>query len=45
MKLRVRPIFAWYDLWFGFYIDTKKRRLYCMVPLIDFYIELEANSQ
>jgi hypothetical protein len=24
----VRPIFAWYDLWVGAFIDRPKRRLY-----------------
>lgn len=26
----VRPIFAWYDLWVGFYWDPAKRRLFFM---------------
>lgn len=26
--MKVRPIFAWYDLWVGFFWDAKKRCLY-----------------
>lgn len=28
MALKVRPIFAWYDLWVGAFWDRQKRRLY-----------------
>ena len=28
VRLKVRLIFAWYDVWVGFYIDRDKRRLY-----------------
>lgn len=27
-RLSVRPIFAWYDLWVGVFVDRSKRRLY-----------------
>ena len=30
--MRVRPFFAWYDLWVGAYWDQKARRLY-LLPL------------
>ena len=30
--MKVRPIFAWYDLWVGAYWDRKQRRLY-ILPL------------
>ena len=37
---RIRPIFVWYDLWVGLYIDTAKRRAYVfIVPCIGFVIE------
>lgn len=26
--MTVRPIFAWYDLWVGLFIDLPKRRAY-----------------
>lgn len=32
-------LFAWFDVWVGFYYNTSKRRLYCMVPFFGFYIE------
>lgn len=27
-RLRIRPIFAWYDLWVGVFVDRPKRRIY-----------------
>lgn len=33
--MRVRLIFAWYDIWVGFFVDTKKKRLYFFpVPML-----------
>ncbi len=32
MRMRVEPIFAWYDMWVGFFWDSKNRWLY-MLPL------------
>jgi hypothetical protein len=26
--MRIKPIFAWYDLWIGVFIDTKKKAVY-----------------
>lgn len=26
--MTIKPIFAWYDLWIGVFIDTKKRAVY-----------------
>lgn len=31
-RLKVRPIFAWYDVWVGAFIDRPNRRLY-LFPL------------
>lgn len=32
MKMRISLIFAWYDLWVGFFWDKKKKWLY-ILPL------------
>lgn len=38
--LRVRPIFAWFDLWVGVYIDRPARRVYVFpVPCLGIVIE------
>lgn len=38
--MRIRPIFAWYDIWVGIFIDQKKRRVYVLpLPCIGFYIQ------
>ena len=38
--LRVKPIFAWYDLWIGAFVDRSKRRLYVFpVPCLGVVIE------
>lgn len=26
--MTIRPIFAWYDLWIGAYIDVERKRVY-----------------
>lgn len=38
--MRVRPIFAWYDLWIGLFIDRAKRRVYVFpIPCFGLVIE------
>lgn len=38
--MRLRPMFAWYDLWVGVFWDRKKRRLYVFpLPCVGFYVE------
>ncbi len=40
IRVRIRPVVAWYDLWIGVYIDRKKRRLYVLpLPCIGAVIE------
>lgn len=40
--MRVRPIFAWYDLWVGAFWDQKKRMLYVFpLPMLGVVIEME----
>lgn len=38
--MRVRPLFAWYDLWIGAFWDRKTRKLYILpLPCIGIVIE------
>ena len=37
--MKIKPIFAWYDLWVGVYWDSSKRRLYIFpVPMLGIVI-------
>lgn len=38
-RFRVRPMFAWYDLWVGVFWDRKQKQLYVFpVPMLGFKI-------
>jgi len=38
--MRIKPIFAWYDLWVGAFYDRAKCRLNIFpVPCFGFYVE------
>jgi hypothetical protein len=39
-RFRIRPLFAWFDLWVGAYWDGKKRALYVLpFPCLGFVVE------
>lgn len=37
--MKIRPVFAWYDLWFGAFWSRKDRTLYVMVPTVGIAIK------
>ncbi len=39
--MKVRLVFAWYDLWIGAYWDRQTRTLYLMVPTIGIAISTQ----
>lgn len=38
--MRIKPIFAWYDIWVGFFWDQHKKKL-CFFPIPMFGIVVE----
>lgn len=44
--MKVRPIFAWHDLWVGLFWDRSKRRLYFFpVPCLGVILEFEGRKR
>ncbi len=44
--MKVRPMFAWYDMWVGIFVDTAKRKIYIFpVPCFGVVIELGPKVQ
>jgi hypothetical protein len=44
--VKIRPLFAWYDLWLGAYWDRKNRKLYILpLPCIGVVIEFPNGVQ
>lgn len=45
MKLKIRLMFAWYDLWMGAYYDRKARALYVFpLPMLGLKVERRDHS-
>jgi len=44
--VKIRPIFAWYDLWIGAFWDQAKRKLYVFpIPCFGLVITFRALAQ
>ena len=44
--MSVRPIFAWFDLWVGVFIDRPNRRVYIFpVPMFGIVISAEGDRR
>lgn len=40
--MRIKPIFAWYDMWIGAFWDREKRRLYVLpLPCVGFVFDFK----
>lgn len=44
--MKIRFLFAWYDLWVGAYWDRKNRRLYVLpLPMFGFVVQFGCKPQ
>ena len=44
--MRVRPIFAWYDIWVGVFVDRKKRRVYVFpAPVLGLVVDWSNHAE
>lgn len=38
--MKIRPIFKWFDMWIGVFVDTRKRRIYFLpLPCVGIIVE------
>jgi hypothetical protein len=43
--MSIKPVFAWYDFWIGFYWNREKRRLYILpLPCIGIVMQFQARD-
>ena len=43
--MSIKPIFAWYDFWIGFYWNREKQRLYILpLPCIGIVIQFQGRD-
>jgi hypothetical protein len=46
LELGITPIFRWYDLWVGVFVDTTKKRIYVFpVPMLGFVFSYGAARE
>lgn len=44
--MRIKPLFAWYDLWVGFFYDRKGKRLYVLpLPMLGVVIDFTRRAR
>ena len=43
--MKIRPVFAWYDGYFGYYWSRETHTLYLMVPMIGIAIKFGALTE
>ena len=44
--MKIRPLFAWYDFWVGFFWDQHKRKLYFLpIPMFGVVFEFGTKAE